>query len=261
MNASILMVVPTLGRRIELLGLSLASIRDQAVPVDIVVVSPDTPEVRAVVATYGARFVADPGRGGQSGALNEGLEAAGPDAQYFAWLCDDDLLTPGSLAQATAALEAHPKASMVYGWCDYIDERGVVLFTNKAGRIAALISAWGPNLIPQPGSLMRLRHVIEAGGMNEECRLTMDLDLFLRLRRLGAVLSLPQTLAQFRWHSDSLTVSQQAASMDEADRVRQSHLSPAAARSYQVLRWPGRWALQLAKRRVQRQARKAGPKV
>lgn len=254
MNASILMVVPTLGRRPEYLDESLASITSQGGDTDIVVVSPDVPEVRAIAAEHGARWVLEPARGGQSGALNEGLRAAKPDTTYFAWLCDDDVLTSGSLEAATAALDARPDASMVYGWCDYVDEHGQVVFSSKAGRLAGAILGWGPNLIPQPGSLMRLRDVLEVGGIDESCRLTMDLDLFLRLRKRGQVLSLKRTLAHFRWHSDSLTVSQEKASMDEADRVRQRYMGPTTARLYGILRWPGRWALLLAKRRVGRNA-------
>jgi GT2 family glycosyltransferase len=250
------MVVPTLGRRIELLRQSLASIRSQEVDADIVVVSPDLPSVRAVVTEFGARFVPDPKRGGQSGALNAGLEAAAQHNKYFAWLCDDDILTPGSLGAAEAALEGDPEASMVYGWCDYIDGQGRVLFSSRAGRLARTILLWGPNLVPQPGSLMRLSDVVEAGGIDESCRLTMDLDLFLRLRQRGRVLCLERTLAQFRWHSDSLTVSQQKASMDEADQVRQRYMGAVGARLYPVLRWPGRWALLLAKRRVNRRAQR-----
>ncbi len=254
MNTSILMVVPTLGRRPEYLAQSLTSIGTQGVDTDIVVVSPDIAETRAIIDDHGARWVRDPARGGQSGALNEGLRSARPDAKYFAWLCDDDILTPGSLAAASSVLEGHPEASMVYGWCDYINERGEVVFSSRAGRWAAATLRWGPNLIPQPGSLMRLSDVVRAGGIDESCRLTMDLDLFLRLRKRGKLLFLEQTLAQFRWHSDSLTVSQQKASMDEADMVRQRYMAPWTARLYRVLRWPGRWALLAAKRRVQRNA-------
>lgn len=251
MTQEILMVIPTLGRRNALLRGAMSSIRSQGLQVDIVVVAPDLPGVRQVIDEFGGRFVVDPARGGQSGALNAGLEAALPSAKYFAWLCDDDLLNPGALRAAKEALDRRPDASMVYGWCDYIDESGTVLFSSRAGRLAAWIQPWGPNLVPQPGSLMRLRSVREVGGIDESCRLAMDLDLFLRLRKAGPVLSLPQTLAQFRWHGDSLTVANEAASMDEADSIRQRHLSSLGAVAYPIVRRPSRWALRLAKRRVQ----------
>lgn len=256
----VLMVVPTLGRRLEMLALCLTSIRAQAVEVDLVVVAPATPEVLALVSSYGARHVDDPRSGGLSGALNAGLRAANPTAQYFAWLGDDDLLTDGSLATTVSAMDANPDAAMAFGWCDYIDEHGDLVFVSRAGKLAARILPWGPNLIPQPGCLMRLTDVTAVGGLNEDIKLAMDLDLFLRLRKRGRIIALTQTLASFRWHDDSATVSDEHASAEESDRIRQSYMSPAAARSYEYLRLPGRFALRMAKRRVQHNVRKQAAK-
>ncbi|MCW2787355.1 MAG: hypothetical protein JWP74_3872 [Marmoricola sp.] len=249
---TVLFVVPTLGERPELLERSLASIRSQqVVDLDLVLVAP-AGTVDEVAARFGARVVPDPRRGGLSGALNAGLAAGGPDTRYFAWLGDDDLLTPGSLAASTEALEAQPDAVLVYGWCDYIDTEDRVVFSNRAGRVAAAILRWGPNLVPQPGSLMRYDDVVAAGCLDETVRLAMDLDLFLRLRRRGRFVVLPRTLACFRWHDDSATVKGENLSMEESDQLRMRYMSPVAARAYRVLRWPGRLALWLAKRRVDR---------
>lgn len=248
-----LIVVPTLGRRPELLRRALESITSQeAGDVDIVVVAPRDRGVEQLATSYGARFVPDPASGGQSGALNAGIRAAREDTEFFGWLCDDDLLTPGSLSATTAALRSHPGATVAYGWCDYIDMEDRVVFRSRAGRLAARILPWGPNLVPQPGSLMRYSEVVAVGGIDEAATVTMDLDLFLRLRKRGPFVALPRTLACFRWHPDSLTVSGEKFSMEQADRVRQKHMSRAGARAYEYLRWPGRWALWLAKRRVDR---------
>ena len=146
MTPRVLMLVPTLGERLQHLKLCLGSIVSQGVPgLDIVLVVPDSPEVAALAVQFGARVIADPGRG-MSGALNAGFDAAEPGTAYVAWLGDDDLLSPGSLAATTIALDADPDASMVYGWCDYIDEAGTVVFSSRAGRIAGR----GPPVRPQP---------------------------------------------------------------------------------------------------------------
>jgi len=246
-----LVVVPTLGRRPALLAKSLASIRAQDYPeLDLVAVAPTRRGVEELVAEHGGRFVADPGSGGLSGALNAGLAAAGPETDYFAWLGDDDLLAPGSLRATTAALDANPDAVMVFGWCDYIDENDAVVFRSRAGRLAAATVTFGPNLIPQPGSLFRYEEVVAVGGLDETVRLAMDLDLYLRLRRRGRLLALPRTLASFRWHADSATVSGETESMEESDQLRMKYMPRPFAVTYRVLRWPGRWALLIAKRRV-----------
>jgi hypothetical protein len=172
-------------------------------------------------------------------------------------LGDDDLLAPGSLTATRAALETRAEASMVYGWCDYIDDKGEVIFANRAGRFAGRTISFAPNLVPQPGSLMRLSYVQTVGDVDERLTLSMDLDLFLRLRRLGPMIALPRTLASFRWHPDSVTVASERASAEEADQVRMRYLPPVARQLYAFARWPGRWALRLVKWRERRRAQRA----
>lgn len=255
---TVLFVVPTLGNRPDLLARSVASITDQGHPdLDLVLVAPPGRGVEELATRAGARFVADPARGGLSGALNAGLAAAGPGVTGFAWLGDDDLLAPGSLATTTRVLAENPDAALVFGWCDYIDADDTVVFRSRAGRLAAATIAFGPNLVPQPGSLMRYDAVVAAGGLDESVRLAMDLDLFLRLRRHGRLLAVPQTLASFRWHEDSATVSAEQESMEESDQLRMKYLPRPVAFGYRALRWPGRWALLAAKRRVARNTARA----
>lgn len=250
----VLVVVPTLGQRVAYLRQTVASIRSQrGVDVDLVLVVPSGTEADAIAAEAGARIVRDPRRG-LSGALNAGLAAATPGTELFGWLGDDDLLRPGSLEAAAAALDRVPGAAMAYGWCDYIDDEGRTFFVSKAGPWAARVLSWGPNLIPQPGSLMNLPMVESVGGLDEGLRYSMDLDLFLKLRKRGALVCVPRSLAAFRWHSDSLTVSQQKASMDEADAVRRRLLPAPASATWPVWRWPVRWALSGAKAVVSRRA-------
>ena len=251
------MVVPTLGQRLAHLDLCLDSIVSQGISgIDLVLVAPESPEIQALAERYGGRVVPDPRRG-ISGALNAGFEAAAPGTEYVAWLGDDDLLSPGSLAATTSTLDAQPHASMVYGWCDYIDEEGVVIFANRAGPLAGRILRFAPNLVPQPGSLMRLSMVRAVGYLDEQLKLSMDLDLFIRLQSRGRLIALKQTLACFRWHSDSATVLAEAASAEESDRVRMRYMPAPLASVYLLARWPARWALKLVKVRVRAKARRA----
>lgn len=257
-HARVLMVVPTLGRRMSHLGLCLQSIAAQdGVDLDLVLVSPASPAVDELAERFGARVVPDPERG-MSGALNAGFAAGHDDTEYVGWLGDDDLLSPGSLAATTGVLDADPGASMAYGWCDYVDDAGRVIFSNRAGRLAGRLIGFAPNLVPQPGSLMRLSDVRAVGGVDERLTLSMDLDLFLKLRGRGRLVPVPRTLASFRWHPDSVTVQSEEASAEEADHVRMRYMARPLAQGYRVGRWPGRWALRAVKWRVRRRARAAG---
>lgn len=250
----ILVVIPTLGHRAELLRKAAASVRMQGgCDVDLVLVSPPSEMVDSIANEFGARLVLDPGRG-LSAALNEGLGAASEGTEFFGWLGDDDLLREGALQATATGLQRQPKAVLVYGWCDYIDDDDVTFFSSRAGRWAARLLAWGPDLVPQPGSLMRLSAVEAVEGLDESLRFAMDLDLFLKLRRVGRLISLPQTLSAFRWHGDSLTVANQGLSADEADRVRRRHLSQWASLTWPVWRWPLRWSLAGVKLVVKRRA-------
>lgn len=245
----VLIVVPTLGQRIEYLREALSSIVEQpGCDLDLVIVAPPSAEVDQLASQFAARLVADPRRG-ISGAINAGIAAARSNDEFFGWLGDDDLLRADALATATEALLADQRVVMVYGRCDYIDDGGSTFFVSGAGQWARRILAWGPNLIPQPGSLMRLSAVKEVGGLDEGLRFAMDLDLFLKLRNHGRIIAMPRTLAAFRWHDDSLTVSQERSSMDESDAVRRRQLSSSlAGKTWFLWRWPMRWALSLAKR-------------
>ena len=61
MTSRVLMVVPTLGQRVERLGLCLESIASQDnAPIDLVLVAPASAEVDALAERYGGRVVPDP---------------------------------------------------------------------------------------------------------------------------------------------------------------------------------------------------------
>ncbi len=247
----VLIVVPTLGRRPELLALTLDSITTQQERPDLVVViPPDAHEGRRLAAASGATLLDDPGS--ISAAINVGFASAGPRHAYANWIGDDDLLAPDALGIAVRALESAPKAVMAFGYCDYIDEQGRRLFTNKAGRLAPWLMTWGPNLVPQPGALMRLDALRSVGEVDETLHYAMDLDLFLRLRRLGPLVNTGTTLASFRWHSGSTTVAGRSSSLAEAEMIKRRYLPAGTRRLAPLWELPVRLATTLAARRASR---------
>jgi GT2 family glycosyltransferase len=157
---------------------------------------------------------------GMSNAINDGWREHGGGHDFWAWLGDDDELTASSTATAVDYLERHPKASMVYGWCEYIDDEGRTRFRVRPSALAATLLRWGPDLVPQPGSIARASAVREVGYLDETLRYAMDLDLFLRLADVGKIGYVPRLLARFRWHEDSTTVGAPDASDAEARLVR-----------------------------------------
>ncbi len=260
--ARIFIVLPTLGRRLELLAETLASIAEQDEPADVVMVAPaEAGEARALALSHGALVASDPG-GGLSAAVNAGLARAEAEHEFWNWIGDDDLLAPGALRAASGALDAAPDAVVAFGYCDYIDAEGHRLFTSRAGRLAPWIMTWGPDLVPQPGALVRLAAVREVGGLDTSLTCAMDLDLFLRLRRVGRFVSTGRTLAAFRWHPASTTVANRDRNIEESETVKRRYLAPPWRQAAGLWEAPVRIATRAAARRVDAMAgRVAGRRV
>jgi hypothetical protein len=234
-------IVPTLGRRAEFLQQSLRSIR-AAGDAYVLMVAPAAFDASALLADGLIDEKVDETGRSLAAAINQGFAAVPDGTEFLAWLGDDDLLRPGSLTATSEFLASHPRSSAVYGGCDYIDENGRKVWKNDSGPWAAPLLRVGPDLVPQPGSLFRRSSVEEVGELRTDLGWAFDFDFFIRLSKVGRLSFLRQTLADFRWHSDSLSVGQRADSVREASLVRRSHL-PAWLRPDSVL-WEGpvRWA-------------------
>jgi GT2 family glycosyltransferase len=249
-------VVPTLGHRPEYLLQTLASVRAQDLPVDLVVVCPPAAgDARSAAERHDARVLDDPGS--LSAAVNMGLSLPAGSATYGNWIGDDDLLLPGSLAATAAALDGDGGAVAAFGACTYIDEQGRELWVSRAGRAAAWLLPWGPDLVPQPGMLFRLADFRAVGGLDETLRFAMDLDLLLKLRRRGRLVAVDRPVSSFRWHASSLTVSDRTASLAESEQVKRRYLAPTLRLLAPVWELPVRVATRVAVRRLNNRANAA----
>ena len=255
-QAEVLLVVATLGRRPEYLKETLTSIREQGVPVDIVIVAPlSEPSIHEAAQEFNAQLLPDPGS--LAGAINMGINQSSQHYEFVNWLNDDDLLEPGSLKLTTAALTANPRATVAFGACRYIDTAGRKLWISKAGPWAPRILSWGPDLIPQPGMLVRTAAWRQVGGLDESFSFAFDLDLLLKLRKVGPLVDVGQVVSSFRWHADSLTVGDRRTNIAESERAKRQSLSPTARKFTWVWESPVRAATHLAANEVQRRARKS----
>ncbi len=223
MNARVGIVVPTLGKRPDYLEKCLRSIRS-AGDAHILLVGPST--LNTVALQYDSpidSFVLDAG-GGLASAINQGINALPPSVQYVNWLGDDDILKPDSLATSSEVLDSKSNVVMTFGSCEYINDQGLVVWINHSGQWAVPLLRFGPDLIPQPGALFRRSAFEAVGGLNSEFGWAFDFDLFIRLSKLGSLKFMNQTMAQFRWHPESLSVEHRKHSVVEASKVRISHL-------------------------------------
>jgi len=251
----VLIVVATLGQRPEFLRQTLDSIRSQGLAADIVMVAPvDSPTVQAASQEYAIPVLADPGS--LPGAINLGAGELKAHHEYFNWLNDDDLLEPGSLRVTMDALDRNPEAVLAFGSCRYIDPQGRQLWISKAGKWAPRVLSWGPDLIPQPGMLVRAWIWQQVGGLDESYRLAFDLDLLLKMKKLGPFEQVPSVVSAFRWHPDSLTVDDRETNIRESERAKRAALSHGMRRFAWLWEPPVRIATRMAAREVQRRAKR-----
>jgi len=256
-RGKILVVLPTLGDRVSSLEETLGTVELQRTQVDLtlVVILPEgAQEAAALAARFGALVLQDP-RQGISEAINTGIRAA-TDEEYYAWIGDDDLFRPGGLRTLRDLLDPAPDAVVAYGGCDYIDPQGHTIGRSSAGRAAQWLLPWGPDLIPHPGSMIRLDALRAIGGFDTSLKYAMDLDAFLSLRARGRFLWTRASVSAFRWHPDSLTVANREGSSREAREVKTRHLPRWLRPLSPAWSVPVAWAAAYAATAVSRRARR-----
>jgi len=221
-GATVGIVVPTLGTRPEYLEQSLQSIRNSG-EAHICVVCPALIDLSEyVTAGLIDSQVDDPGSG-LAGAINVGLDSLPDEISMISWIGDDDLLESGMLRETSHILSSG-EIDFVWGQCRYIDSENRRLWINRSGPWAKYLIRFGPNLIPQPGSLFSRRSFDELGGLSTEFSWAFDQEFFTRLLKQFPSTYIPEVVASFRWHEGSLSAGARAGSVRESSLIRVRHM-------------------------------------
>jgi hypothetical protein len=221
MTSQIGVVLPTLGDRPELIVDCIHSIKSSGATY-IVVVSPR--DLPGNLVHLVDKVMTDPGLG-LAAAINFGFANLPASVEYATWIGDDDLFEVNALSILAEAMRTEPTASFVYGICTYINIHGKIIGVNRVGNLAWRLLEIGPDLIPQPSALFRVRDFHRVGGLNSIYKNSFDFDLFLKLKKVGKPKYIPVNISKFRWHEGSLSVNQRWRAVIEASQVRRSHLS------------------------------------
>jgi hypothetical protein len=131
-------------------------------------------------------------------------------------VCADDLIHPLAVQLQSHALVRHPEVTLVTSRRHLVDDAGGLLAADQGLRrltgllsgptVAARVVRSGGNPLGEPsGAMFRRRDFERVGGFDGSLLFPMDLDLYMKLLKLGDFLGQREALAAFRAGADSLS--------------------------------------------------------
>ncbi|MEM7624445.1 MAG: glycosyltransferase family A protein [Planctomycetota bacterium] len=138
-------------------------------------------------------------------ACNAGLAAC--RGEFIARIDADDIAKPRRFEVQLQYLRDHDLVACGT-WHDLIDERGRFLKVLKVPVEDEDIqreALKGHGSICNPTSMARRQALSDIGGYNEDMPVAEDLDCWLRLGEIGRLGNVPESLAQYRLHSNSIS--------------------------------------------------------
>ena len=192
-----------------------------------------TDRTASIAAEYATRLVWTSAKDrGQSDAINKGFLRARGDV--VAWLNSDDLLLPGAVAAAVAALGQAGSAGGVYGEGCLMDRSGL---SRRRFPATERFNLWKltylSDYILQPAAFFRRRAVEAVGWLDESLHYAMDWDLLIRLGKKFGLAYTPECLAALREYPEAKSFSGGSARIAEIRRVLERHTG--------LRRAPGYW--------------------
>ncbi len=160
---------------------------------------------------------------GPAQAINEGFAAV--TGRIVGWLNSDDRYLPGALHAAARAAVARPDAVAWIGACRSVDASGRFLYVNAPhGLDLPDLADWmGAAWFAQPASLFAREAIARAGPLDERLQSSFDVDLFLRLARLGTFAGSDEPWAEETIHPAARTSAAPGRSLAELRVVQLRH--------------------------------------
>jgi glycosyltransferase involved in cell wall biosynthesis len=182
----------------------------------------DSPAIIRRHAAADSRIVViDQPNRGLAPAINSGVSAA--RGKYIARMDGDDIAWPERFVRQVSELDKNPELAVVGGRAQLCCPAGLILgveygrLTSHEAIEEALLRASSP--IVHPAATMRADAVQAVGGYRDEYSTVEDLDLFLRLARVGRLGNVPEVVLTYRQHLGSTRYTDSSIQMERATKA------------------------------------------
>jgi glycosyltransferase involved in cell wall biosynthesis len=212
---------------------AIESLRTESSWIREVIVADDrmTPSARnaveAIAASWPVVRIVEARGTGLVAALNTGLGVA--EGEYLARMDADDIVVAGRFARQLEIILGKQDCLAVGGQLQYISEtgsgQGASAYPTDFAAVARSLDTWCA--VAHPAALIRTTALIGVGGYRElfvdsvtGASLAEDYDLWLRLRRRGAIANAHDIVLQYRQHDKQLSAENAATAKLAALGVR-----------------------------------------
>lgn len=188
----------------------------------IVVDDGSTDRSREIIRRHSdhVRLIEKPNEG-QPTAVNVGFREA--TGRLVSWLNSDDLLLPGAVQAAVQRFDKEPTASMLYGDYAVIDEQDRVIAARQQPSFDYNICLYGYLTVSNAAVFFNRSSLQRCGGCDPALPRACDMDLYLRVARLGPVIHIKQFMGAYRKRARSIHIAQADLLDRETWKVRERH--------------------------------------
>lgn len=151
-------------------------------------------------------WVSEPDKG-QSNAINKGFQQS--TGTILAWINSDDTYEKDALSSVVTFMEKNPLDDVVYGNAFIVNEEGYELAQMRTIPFNPKAFIHNTVHIPVQSAVFWRREIfLKAGGIDEDLRYAMDVDLLVKFIEAGANFGfLREFLGTYRCHGESKTFS------------------------------------------------------
>jgi glycosyltransferase involved in cell wall biosynthesis len=150
---------------------------------------------------------------GETKTVNKGLSIAHGD--IISIVNSDDPLLSRAISTSVTYMRRNSDIIVVYPDWNYIDENSRIISHKQAADYDYLFMIRHHHCLVGPGAFISRKAIEKAGQRDPEFKYVADYEYWLRLGLFGKFLHIPETLATFRVHRDSASISHKGIEMAE----------------------------------------------